>query len=84
MLAYLAAENEYCSTVLGDTEKLQGELFGEMKGRIQQADSSIPIRHGEYYYYSETLEGKQYRVHKRRLAPPGAGPDTESSTMDVR
>lgn len=44
--AYLKAENEHVAAVLADTEQLQGELYQEMRGRIQEADQSVPSRWG--------------------------------------
>jgi len=84
VLAHLRAENAYCAAALADTEALQAALFAEMKGRIQEADRSVPIPRGPYFYYSDTLEGAQYAVHKRRRVPPGSGPVTETTAMDER
>lgn len=33
-------------------------------------------RESNYFYYSKTLEGEQYRVSCRRRVPPGTGPPT--------
>ena len=34
-----------------------------MKGRIQETDLSVPVKMGDYYYYTRTEEGKQYDIH---------------------
>ncbi|MBI3469790.1 MAG: S9 family peptidase, partial [Candidatus Solibacter usitatus] len=47
-------------TVFGDA------LYKEMLGRIKQTDLSVPVRHGAYFYYSRTEEGKQYPIQCRR------------------
>jgi len=80
LLEHLSAENAYTRAVLGDTESLQESLFKEMRGRIQEADQSVPVRHGDFYYYSKTLEGQQYRIHCRRKVPTGA---SEFEGMDI-
>jgi oligopeptidase B len=49
--AYLEAENGYCDRVLADTAALQQTLFGEMKGRIKEDDSSVPEPDGPFAYY---------------------------------
>lgn len=72
VLAHLAAENAYAKAVLADTEAVQGQLYREMRGRIQEADESVPVRDGPYMYYSRTLEGAQYSVHCRRRLSPDA------------
>jgi len=46
--AYLEAENDYCERALADTKNLQEKLFAEMKGRIKQADVSVPAPDGPY------------------------------------
>ncbi|GAB4817223.1 hypothetical protein N2152v2_004269 [Parachlorella kessleri] len=81
VIEHLKAEAAYTKAVLADTEALQEVLYQEMRGRIQEADQSAPIRYHEYYYYTRTEEGKQYSVHCRRRVPPGAGPATEVDTM---
>ncbi|KAG1666918.1 hypothetical protein FOA52_005978 [Chlamydomonas sp. UWO 241] len=82
MLKHLAAENAYTKAVLADTEPVQEELYKEMRARIQEADQSVPVRHGRYFYYTRTLEGAQYKIHCRRPVPAGAGASTEVEAMD--
>ncbi|CAG9465300.1 unnamed protein product [Pedinophyceae sp. YPF-701] len=72
VLKQLDAENAYQKAVMAHTEKLQEDIFKEMRGRIQEADQSATLRDGPYYYYTRTLEGKQYRVHCRRAVPEAA------------
>ncbi len=66
VLAYLEAENAYTSAFMDHTEPLQQELFEELRGRVELDDSSVPYRLGDYYYYTRTEEGKQYRVYCRK------------------
>lgn len=40
----LQAEAAYTKAVLADTEELQEQLYREMRGRIQEADQSAPVR----------------------------------------
>ena len=51
VLEYLRAESDYLEEVLGHTKPLQERLFVEMKGRLKEADSSVPERSGGYFYY---------------------------------
>src|SRR5690349_14037289 len=62
VIAYLEAENAYAKAALAHTEALQETLFQEMKARIKEDDSSVPQRHGDYFYYYRMEAGKQYRV----------------------
>jgi oligopeptidase B len=66
VLAYIDAENAYASAQLRHTAALQEQLFGEMRGRIKEDDSTAPQRLGAYFYYSRMEAGKQYRIFCRR------------------
>ena len=66
VLAYLTAENDYTQVVMAHTEALQKQLYAEMRGRIQETDLSVPVKHGDYFYYTRMEEGKQYTIHCRK------------------
>lgn len=70
--SYLKNENLYTSEIMQDTEELQIWLFEEMKSRIKETDLSVPSRIDNYYYYSRTEQGKQYKIHCRRAIETGA------------
>lgn len=72
VIAYLEAENEYTQAMMGHTEGLQERLYAEMIGRIQETDSTAPYKHGDYYYYSRTVEGLQYDIYCRKQGSPDA------------
>ena len=63
---YLEAENAYTAAVTKHLKPFEDALYQEMLGRIKQTDLTVPFRHGGYYYYARTEEGKQYRIHCRR------------------
>ena len=63
---YLKEENAYLDTMMSGTDKLQEELFKEMKGRIKEKDESVPVFKNGYFYYSRTEEGKQYSKYCRK------------------
>ena len=70
-IAYLETENRYTESVMKPTEALQATLYAEMLGRIQQTDSTVPLKRDDYYYYTRTEEGKQYALYCRKHAPAG-------------
>jgi oligopeptidase B len=70
VIAYLNAENAYTAAVMKPTEALQETLYKEMLGRIKQTDLSVPYRLGDYFYYTRTVQGKQYNIHCRKKATP--------------
>src|SRR5947209_16078689 len=69
VLTYLKAENDYAAAILAPTEKLQEELFQEIKARIKETDAGPPTRDGAWWYYSRSEEGKQYPILCRRADP---------------
>ncbi len=66
MLAHLEAENAYADAVLAPLAGLQAELFEELVGRIKQDDATVPVREGDYFYYTRFEEGGEYPIHARR------------------
>ena len=72
VMPYLQAEAAYSAEWFKPLEGLREQLYGEMVGRIQQADEGVPARDGAWWYSSRTLEGAQYPQLIRRAAH---GPD---------
>ena len=66
VLAYLEAENQHTAAVMRHTEALQEQLFQEMRGRIKEADLSVPEQLDHYLYYSRTEAGGQYPIFCRK------------------
>lgn len=66
VIEYLEAENAYTESMMKHTEKLQDKLYKEMVSRIKETDLSVPVRRDDYYYYSRTEEGKQYKIYCRK------------------
>ena len=66
VLAYLQAENEHVAEVLKPTEPLQKTLFAEMKSRIKEDESSVPVKVDEFYYYRRFVPGREYAVCARK------------------
>ena len=50
------------------TEPLQKQLYEEMLSRIQEDDSTVPVRIGSNWYYSRFEKGKQYQILCRKAA----------------
>ncbi len=68
ILSYLRAENEYFEAVMAPHRPLVDELFEEMKGRIKEDDSSVPIKDGDWLYWWAFSPGTQYRDWFRKPA----------------
>jgi oligopeptidase B len=73
VLAHLEAENRYTDSVMRDTEGLQELLYQELRGRIKEADLSVPARLDGWLYYTRTEAGAQYPIFCRRRDEAGAG-----------
>ena len=73
VLAYLHAENAYFEGWAGQHKELLDTLFEEMKARIKEDDSSVPLRDGDYLYWWAFKPGAQYRTWYRK--PVGGGED---------
>jgi oligopeptidase B len=74
VLGYLQAENAYFDAAMKPHESLVEELFQEMKGRIKEDDSSVPLKDGDWLYWAAFKEGTQYRDWYRK--PVAGGADT--------
>ena len=73
VLAYLRAENSYFEAAMKPHAELVETLFEEMKGRLKEDESSVPIRDGEWLYWWAFKPGAQYRCwYRRKFA---GGPD---------
>ncbi len=63
----LEAENAYTLGIMGDTERLQQQLFAEMKARIKEDDASVPAPDGTFSYYTRFVTGGQHPLFCRIL-----------------
>lgn len=66
VLDYLTAENQYTDAVMKDTEKLQKDLFEEIKARIKEDDESVPFKFNGYWYITRYEIGKEYPIYTRK------------------
>jgi oligopeptidase B len=71
---HLEAENAYQQALMADTDDLQKILFAEMKGRIKEDDSSVPVKDGPFAYGVSFVTGGQY---PRYFRTPRDGGDTQ-------
>ena len=72
VLDYVKAENAYFDVAMKPHAALVETLFQEMKGRIKEADSSVPQKDGDWIYWVEYEEGAEYKKWYRK---PVAGGD---------
>jgi oligopeptidase B len=72
VLAHLEAENAYFNGVMAPLQPVIETLFAEMKGRIKEDDSSVPVEEHGWFYQWRFETGAQYRRWYRRAADGGA------------
>lgn len=73
VLAHLKAENLWFESRMAERKPLIDTLFKEMRGRIKEADKSVPQKDGDYLYWIEFEEGAEYKKWWRR--PVAGGED---------
>ena len=77
--AYLEAENEYKDAFLAPWADLRAALYDEMRGRIEEDDSTVPAPDGDWLYYVRHVEGGEHPVHCRA---PRDGEGAEEVLLD--
>lgn len=71
VLSYLKDENAYFEGWKAKRQGLIDQLFEEMKARIKEDESSVPIRDGDWLYWWAFKAGAQYRTWYRKPASGG-------------
>ena len=79
---HLEAENTWTEQQTTHLAELRQQIFDEIKSRTQETDMSVPTRKGGWWYFSRTVEGKQYAAHCRCPVGIGAGQDWTPPTVD--
>ena len=71
VLAHLAAENAWFEARMAPHKSRIDALFTEMRGRIKEADSSVPQKDGDFLYWIEFEQGAEYKKWWRRPVTGG-------------
>jgi oligopeptidase B len=71
ILSYLEAENAYFEAAMAPHRGLIDTLFAEMRGRMAEDDSSVPVKDGDWLYWWAFAPGAQYRTWYRRRVDGG-------------
>jgi oligopeptidase B len=72
VLAHLEAENAWFETRMMPHQPLIDTLFKEMRGRIKEADKSVPQKDGDWLYWIEFEDGAEYKKWWRKPVAGGA------------
>ena len=58
------------------------KIFEEIRSRVKETDLSVPVVSGPWWYYSRTVEGRQYPSHVRApLVDKAVRPDPEADAV---
>jgi oligopeptidase B len=79
VLAYLNAENAYFEAMSAPYRPLAEKLTEELRGRLDQSDTSVPYKYRDYVYYTRYEPGQQYPVYARKKV----GSDAEQVCVDA-
>ncbi|MFT3736494.1 MAG: S9 family peptidase [Rhodocyclaceae bacterium] len=71
VLTHLQAENNHADAALAPLAALRETLYTEMLARIEEDDQSVPVRLGDWMYYSRTEQGLAYPMHVRKRITAG-------------
>ncbi|MFF5080767.1 S9 family peptidase [Actinoplanes sp. NPDC000266] len=81
-VAYLEAENAWTDGATAHLAGLRDKLFSEIKSRTKETDLTVPSRKGGFWYYTRTVEGRQYGIHCRVAVRPGeTGPPSSEGPV---
>ena len=71
VLDYVKAENAWFEAQMAPHQALVDTLYEEMKARLKEDDSTVPQKDGDWLYWSEFEQGKEYRLHYRKPVAGG-------------
>ncbi|HXY05576.1 MAG TPA: S9 family peptidase [Burkholderiaceae bacterium] len=66
VLAYLAQENAYAQAMLAPQASREHALFEELTARLSPEDSSVPVLHHGFWYYTRYVAASEYPIYARR------------------
>ena len=92
--SHLDSENAYAEATTADLEPLRERIYGEIKDRTLETDLSVPSRHGDWWYFTRTVEGGAHQVFCRvpvtdpaqwtpPVVEPGTPLDGEETLLDA-
>ena len=66
ILEHLHKENAYFESILAPSQKLQQDIYLDLKSRISKELKSVPVKDGDFLYWWEFKADAEYRVWFRQ------------------
>ena len=82
IIAHLEAENAWFEGRMAPQQPVIERLFTEMRGRIKEADRSVPQKDGDWLYWIEFEEGAEYKKWWRRPVSAPADGSADELLLD--
>jgi oligopeptidase B len=82
VLTHLRAENAWFEARMAAQQDTVETLFKEMRGRIKEADKSVPQKDGKWLYWVEYEEGAEYKKWWRRPVRAKADGSADELILD--
>jgi oligopeptidase B len=82
ILAHLEAENAWFEARMAPHKPLVETLFKEMRGRIKEADKSVPQKDGDWLYWIQFEEGAEYKKWWRKPVAAKDDPTADELILD--
>lgn len=60
VMEHIDAENAWFDQHTADQQDLQRHIVAEIAARTKETDVSVPVREGEYWYWTRTWQGRPY------------------------
>jgi oligopeptidase B len=83
VIKYLEAENTYFAQTMQPHRKLKDSLLAELKGHIQEEETTYPTLKDGYFYFAKMLRGKEYSQLFRKAAGKKGREAREQMILDV-
>lgn len=66
VLNYLKKENRYTQFVMKDYQKVENQIFNDLKKMIKEDDETDHVKYKNYFYFRRFFKGKDYPVYYRK------------------
>ena len=66
VLNHLRKENQYATRHTAHLDDLRKSLYEEHLSHLKETDDAAPYIHGNFWYFTKTVEGKSYKIYCRR------------------